>query len=56
MRYSLLLLILSTSLHFQLSLFNLDQVEDPLVLHGLIHAPPPFLLVFLREGDLKVLP
>jgi hypothetical protein len=56
MRYSLLLLILSTSLHFQLSLLNLDQVEDPLVLHGLIHAPPPFLLVFLREGDLKVLP
>jgi hypothetical protein len=56
MRHRLLLLILSISLHFQLSLLNLDQVEDPLVLHGLIHASPPFLLVFLGEGDLKVLP
>ena len=51
-RHRLLLLILNSSLHPQLSLLSLDQIEDPLVLQGLIHTPPPFLLVFLGEGDL----
>ena len=55
-RHHLLLLILNSSLHPQLSLLSLDQVENPLVLQGLIHTPTPFLLVFLGEGDLEVLP
>ena len=54
--HNLLLLIINSSLHSQLSLLSLNQIKDPLVLQGLIHTPPPFLLVFLREGDLKVLP